>query len=132
MSKIGLFFTTILAVILGNIIFIGAIGLTLYFVFKKQIDGIQFDKITKTIDDIQNAVNKLDTNQLTKLQDSVDKFAGLDLDSLKNQIDSLKKFDPAKLDQILEQIKNITSKSVASSATNQIINTTTTNLTSFY
>ncbi|WP_230861169.1 hypothetical protein [Mycoplasma sp. 'Moose RK'] len=113
MSKTGMFLITILSVIFGNIIFVGIVGATLYFVFKRQINGFQIDKITKTVTEIQNALNNLDSVQIKKFQEGLDKFVQLDVNGLKTQLDVLKGFDPTKLDEILKLVKAISPNKLA-------------------
>ncbi|AAV27773.1 hypothetical protein [Mesomycoplasma hyopneumoniae] len=106
MSRFTRFFSTVLAVIIGNVLLFGIIIATLYFLFKKQIENFKFDKITKTINEIQEAVGKLDSAQIKKFQEGLNKFTSLDFDALKNQFESVKTI-PSKLDQILKQLQEI-------------------------
>ncbi|QEA02357.1 hypothetical protein EHI52_01640 [Mesomycoplasma hyopneumoniae] len=128
MSRFTRFFSTVLAVIIGNILLFGIIIATLYFLFKKQIENFKFDKITKTINEIQEAVGKLDSAQIKKFQEGLNKFTSLDFDALKNQFESVKTI-PSKLDQILKQLQEISEslKKVqngsVSQAANALVNT---------
>ncbi|AJC49955.1 hypothetical protein DR095_02535 [Mycoplasma flocculare] len=106
MSRVSRFFSTIVAVIIGNILLFAIIIATLYFLFKNQIENFKIDKIKTTISEIQEAIAKLDSSQIKKFQEGVDKFTNFDLDSFKTQLDSVKNIQ-TKLDDIIKQIKEI-------------------------
>lgn len=115
MSKFARFLSTVLAVVIGNIVLFAIIIGTLYFLFKKQIENFQIDKITKTISDVQDAVGKFDSEQLKKFQEGFDKFSGLDIDSLKTQLESVKDLSQ-KLEEAIKQIKQIQNNPQSTSA----------------
>ncbi|MEG3825950.1 hypothetical protein MOV3098_01765 [Mesomycoplasma ovipneumoniae] len=91
MSKIGRFVSTVLAVIVGNILLFAIIIATLYFLFKKQIENFEIDKIKASFEEFQ---------------EGFDKLANLDLDSLKTQIDALKDA-PEKLQKALKSVEEL-------------------------
>ncbi|VEU71173.1 Uncharacterised protein [Mesomycoplasma ovipneumoniae] len=106
MSKIGRFVSTVLAVIVGNILLFAIIIATLYFLFKKQIENFEIDKIKASFEEFQKTFSKLDSEQIKKFQDGFDKLANLDLDSLKTQIDALKDA-PEKLQKALQSVEEL-------------------------
>ncbi|WP_341491919.1 hypothetical protein [Mesomycoplasma ovipneumoniae] len=106
MSKIGRFISTVLAVIVGNILLFAIIIATLYFLFKKQIENFEIDKIKASFEEFQKTFSKLDSEQIKKFQEGFDKLANLDLDSLKTQIDALKDA-PEKLQKALQSVEEL-------------------------
>ncbi|WP_069097018.1 hypothetical protein [Mesomycoplasma ovipneumoniae] len=106
MSKIGRFISTVLAVIIGNILLFAIIIATLYFLFKKQIESFEIDKIKASFEEFQKTFSKLDSAQIKKFQEGFDKLANLDLDSLKTQIDALKDM-PEKLEKTLKSVEEL-------------------------
>ncbi|WP_341492610.1 hypothetical protein [Mesomycoplasma ovipneumoniae] len=106
MSKIGRFVSTVLAVIVGNILLFAIIIATLYFLFKKQIENFEIDKIKASFEEFQKTFSKLDSEQIKKFQVGFDKLANLDLDSLKTQIDALKDA-PEKLQKALQSVEEL-------------------------
>ncbi|MEG7280285.1 hypothetical protein V6B68_02355 [Mesomycoplasma ovipneumoniae str. Black Butte] len=106
MSKIGRFISTVLAVIVGNILLFAIIIATLYFLFKKQIESFEIDKIKASFEEFQKTFSKLDSEQIRKFQEGFDKLANLDLDSLKTQIDALKDA-PEKLQKALQSVEEL-------------------------
>ncbi|WP_337898388.1 hypothetical protein [Mesomycoplasma ovipneumoniae] len=106
MSKIGRFISTVLAVIIGNILLFAIIIATLYFLFKKQIENFEIDKIKSTFEEFQKTFSKFDSDQIKKFQEGFDKVANLDLDSLKTQIDALKDM-PEKLQKALKSVEEL-------------------------
>ncbi|WDV48907.1 hypothetical protein [Mesomycoplasma ovipneumoniae] len=106
MSKIGRFVSTVLAVIVGNILLFAIIIATLYFLFKKQIENFEIDKIKASFEEFQKTFSKLDSEQIKKFQEGFDKLANLDLDSLKTQIDALKDA-PEKLQKALKSVEEL-------------------------
>ncbi|WP_341488463.1 hypothetical protein [Mesomycoplasma ovipneumoniae] len=106
MSKIGRFVSTVLAVIVGNILLFAIIIATLYFLFKKQIENFEIDKIKASFEEFQKTFSKLDSEQIKKFQVGFDKLANLDLDSLKTQIDALKDA-PEKLQKALKSVEEL-------------------------
>ncbi len=106
MSKIGRFISTVLAVIVGNILLFAIIIATLYFLFKKQIESFEIDKIKASFEEFQKTFSKLDSEQIKKFQEGFDKLANLDLDSLKTQIDALKDA-PEKLQKALQSVEEL-------------------------
>ncbi|MCP9306344.1 hypothetical protein [Mesomycoplasma ovipneumoniae] len=106
MSKIGRFISTVLAVIIGNILLFAIIIATLYFLFKKQIESFEIDKIKASFEEFQKTFSKLDSAQIKKFQEGFDKLANLDLDSLKTQVDALKDM-PEKLQKALQSVEEL-------------------------
>ncbi|WP_337903302.1 hypothetical protein [Mesomycoplasma ovipneumoniae] len=106
MSKIGRFISTVLAVIVGNILLFAIIIATLYFLFKKQIENFEIDKIKASFEEFQKTFSKLDSEQIKKFQEGFDKLANLDLNSLKTQIDALKDA-PEKLQKALKSVEEL-------------------------
>ncbi|EXU60840.1 hypothetical protein [Mesomycoplasma ovipneumoniae] len=106
MSKIGRFISTVLAVIVGNILLFAIIIATLYFLFKKQIENFEIDKIKASFEEFQKTFSKLDSEQIRKFQEGFNKLANLDLDSLKTQIDALKDA-PEKLQKALQSVEEL-------------------------
>ncbi|WP_044285899.1 hypothetical protein [Mesomycoplasma ovipneumoniae] len=106
MSKIGRFVSTVLAVIVGNILLFAIIIATLYFLFKKQIESFEIDKIKASFEEFQKTFSKLDSEQIKKFQEGFDKLANLDLNSLKTQIDALKDA-PEKLQKALQSVEEL-------------------------
>ncbi|MDW2926457.1 hypothetical protein [Mesomycoplasma ovipneumoniae] len=128
MSKIGRFISTVLAVIVGNILLFAIIIATLYFLFKKQIENFEIDKIKASFEEFQKTFSKLDSEQIKKFQEGFDKLANLDLDSLKTQIDALKDA-PEKLQKALASVEEL-SKALKNIQTAQSAGTTATVATS--
>ncbi|UVO15117.1 hypothetical protein KW512_02955 [Mesomycoplasma ovipneumoniae] len=106
MSKIGRFISTVLAVIIGNILLFAIIIATLYFLFKKQIESFEIDKIKASFEEFQKTFSKLDSAQIKKFQEGFDKLANLDLDSLKTQVEALKDM-PEKLQKALKSVEEL-------------------------
>ncbi|WP_069098082.1 hypothetical protein [Mesomycoplasma ovipneumoniae] len=106
MSKIGRFISTVLAVIVGNILLFAIIIATLYFLFKKQIESFEIDKIKASFEEFQKTFSKLDSAQIKKFQEGFDKLANLDLDSLKTQVEALKDM-PEKLQKALKSVEEL-------------------------
>ncbi|MDW2906476.1 hypothetical protein R7V41_02490 [Mesomycoplasma ovipneumoniae] len=106
MSKIGRFISTVLAVIIGNILLFAIIIATLYFLFKKQIESFEIDKINASFEEFQKTFSKLDSAQIKKFQEGFDKLANLDLDSLKTQVEALKDM-PEKLQKALKSVEEL-------------------------
>ncbi|WP_341490169.1 hypothetical protein [Mesomycoplasma ovipneumoniae] len=123
MSKIGRFVSTVLAVIVGNILLFAIIIATLYFLFKKQIENFEIDKIKASFEEFQKTFSKLDSEQIKKFQDGFDKLANLDLDSLKTQIDALKDA-PEKLQKALKSVEELSNALKSIKATQSAVATT--------
>ncbi len=123
MSKIGRFVSTVLAVIVGNILLFAIIIATLYFLFKKQIENFEIDKIKASFEEFQKTFSKLDSEQIKKFQEGFDKLANLDLDSLKTQIDALKDA-PEKLQKALKSVEELSNALKNIKATQSAVATT--------
>ncbi|MDW2929389.1 hypothetical protein R7X75_03020 [Mesomycoplasma ovipneumoniae] len=124
MSKIGRFVSTVLAVIVGNILLFAIIIATLYFLFKKQIENFEIDKIKASFEEFQKTFSKLDSEQIKKFQEGFDKLANLDLDSLKTQIDALKDA-PEKLQKALKSVEELSNALKTIKATQSVATSTT-------
>ncbi|WP_341515162.1 hypothetical protein [Mesomycoplasma ovipneumoniae] len=112
-----------MAVIVGNILLFAIIIATLYFLFKKQIENFEIDKIKASFEEFQKTFSKLDSEQIKKFQEGFDKLANLDLDSLKTQIDALKDA-PEKLQKALKSVEELSNALKNIKATQSAVATT--------